>query len=66
MKIDPKKIKLLMGMRLLTQAQLAQKAGVARMTINGTLLKGSCSTTTAGKIADALGVEPIEIIETEE
>ena len=66
MKINPNAIKRLMGLHLMTQEQLAKEAGVARMTINGTLKKGSCSTITAGKIAKALGVDPVAIIPTEE
>lgn len=65
MKVDAKQIKRMMSVRLMTQEQLAQAAEVSRMTINGTLLKGSCSTQTAGKIAKALGVDPEDIIEKE-
>lgn len=66
MKISTTKIKRIMGAYLMTQEGLAKAAGVSRTTINGTLLKGSCSTATAGKIAKALGVDPAELIETEE
>ena len=65
MEISAKKITYLMGANLMTQKALAQAAGVSRVTINSTLLKGSCSPVTAGKIAKALGVDPAEIIETE-
>lgn len=65
MKISAEKIKHLMGAMLITQSELANKANVSRSTINATLLKGTCSTQTAGKIAIALGVEPVDIIETE-
>lgn len=66
MEISAKKITYLMGANLMTQKRLAEAAGVSRVTINSTLLKGSCSTSTAGKIAQALGVDPADIIETEE
>lgn len=66
MNVNPAKIKRMMGAHLMTQEQLARAAGVSRVTINSTLLKGSCSTNTAGKIAQALGVDPADIIETEE
>lgn len=66
MKVSANKIRRLMGANLLTQLTLAEAAGVSRVTINSTLLKGSCSTQTAGKIAKALGVDPAEIIEMEE
>lgn len=66
MKISATRIKKLMGASLMNQGQLAQAAGVSRVTINTALLKGSCSTQTAGKIAKALGVAPVDIIEKEE
>jgi DNA-binding XRE family transcriptional regulator len=55
-----------MGTNLMTQGKLADVAGVSRATINTALLKGSCSTQTAGKIAKALGVDPADIIEKED
>lgn len=66
MKISTSKINYLMGANLMTQCALAKAAGVSRVTVNSTLLKGSCSTVTAGKIAKALGVDPAEIIEMED
>ena len=66
MNINPNYIKRMMGANLMTQEQLAQAAGVSRSTINTTLLKGSCSTRTAGKIAKALGIDPVDIVEQEE
>lgn len=63
--INPNRIKCFMGANLMTQEQLAKAAGVSKATVNATLLKGSCSTRTAGKIAKALGVEPAEIVEME-
>lgn len=66
MKISKRKITALMGANLMTQIRLAEVSGVSRATINTALLKGSCSIQTAGKIAKALGVDPIEIIEVED
>lgn len=63
MNISTRRITVLMGAHLMTQSNLAETAGVSRATINSALLKGSCSTQTAGKIAKALGVDPIDIIE---
>ena len=65
MRIDANKVRRWMGARLMTQEALARAAGVSRATINATLLKGACSTQTAGKIAKALEVEPAAIVETE-
>lgn len=66
MKISKRKILSMLGAKLMTQEQLAQAAGVSRTTVNCTLLKGSCSIQTVGKIAKALGVDPVEIIEMED
>lgn len=66
MNISARKITALMGAKLMTQLALAEAADVSRATINGALLKGSCSIQTAGKIAKALGVDPEDIIEKEE
>lgn len=66
MKISKRKITALMGANLMTQIRLAEVSGVSRATINTALLKGSCSIQTAGKIAKALGVDPVEIIEVED
>lgn len=66
MKISTRSIKHIMSVELLTQADLAEKAGVSRATINTALLKGACSTLTIKKIAKALGVEPVVILESEE
>lgn len=66
MKVSTSKIKSMMIENLMTQQMLADKSGVCRLTINSTLLKGSCSIPTVGKIAKALGVDPVEIIEMED
>mgnify|MGYP002527437355 CR=1 FL=1 len=66
MKISKRKITALMGAKLMTQVKLAEAAGVSRATINAALLKGSCSIPTVGKIARALGVDPMEIIKMED
>lgn len=66
MKISKRKITALMGANLMTQVKLAEVAGVSRATINSALLKGSCSIPTVGKIARALGVDPMEIIKMED
>lgn len=66
MKISARKLTALMGAALMTQKDLAQKAGVSRATINGTVQKGSCSIQTADKIAKALGVDPAKIVEMED
>lgn len=47
----------------MTQKQLAEKAGVSRVTINGVKSGKGCSAETAKKIAKALDVDVTEILE---
>lgn len=54
-----------MNIKFMTQLALAESAGVSRATINSALLKSSCSIKTVNSIADALAVEPTELIEEE-
>lgn len=65
MKIRAKKISDLMNSKLMTQTTLAAAAGVSRATVNVSLAKGSCSVPTLAKIAQALNVDPAELIEKE-
>ena len=62
-RVSTSKIKYFMGSKLMTQGALAKTANVSRATINSTLSKGSCSISTVGKLAKALGVEVTDIIE---
>ena len=48
---------------LMTQKQLAEKAGISRVTVNGIKSGRSCSDEVGKKIAKALGVDVTEIIE---
>lgn len=63
MKINTLKIKKIMSKNLLTQSALAEAANVSRITINATLLKGSCSVQTVNKIAKALNVAPEYLVQ---
>lgn len=47
----------------MTQKQLAEKAGVSRVTVNGIKSGRSCSDEVGKKIARALGVDPEEIVD---
>lgn len=51
------------GMKL---SQLADKAGMCRQNLSTIKSRRTCTTLTACKIADALGVDVTEIIEQEE
>ena len=61
MKLNIPAIKRLMAMQRLTQAKLADKAGLSRQSLNGILARGTSTVANAGKIADALGVDVTEI-----
>lgn len=63
MRIDRKKLVLAMMEREWTQKELAEKAGVSRVTINFIKSGKSCYELTAKKIADAMGVDVTEILE---
>ena len=63
MRIDRIKLVTELIKQEMTQKQLAEKAGVSRVTVNGIKSGRSCSDETAGKIAKALDVDVTEIIE---
>ncbi len=65
MRLDTLTIKKLMGSKGMTQAQLARLTGVTRQTISNILGRGTCSATSAVRLADALNV-PIEEIVKED
>lgn len=62
MKIDPKKVFLLMAKLGLTRGKLCGLAGISTATFTNAMQRGSCRIATAGKIASALGIDPAEII----
>ena len=64
MKIDSLKIRLLYSQRGITQAELAEEAGLSRAGLNILLRKGTCYPGSAYRIARALGVPPEEIIKS--
>lgn len=59
MRIDRIKLVAELTRQDMTQGQLAERAGVSRVTVNGIKAGRSCSDKSGTKIADALGV-PIE------
>lgn len=66
MKINKLKLDLLQAEREMSCTQLAQKSGISRQNLSTIRQRGTCSVLSAAKIAKALGVDPAEIIETEE
>ncbi len=62
MRLDTLTIKKLMGSKGMTGVELARLTGVTRQTISNILGRGTCSVTSAVKIADALNVDIEEIV----
>ncbi len=65
MKIDRHKIELHRARNKMSVAELANAYGVSRARMNVILNQREVSVITAGKLADALGVDVTEILETE-
>lgn len=63
MRIDRIKLIAEMVRRDVTSIQLAEKAGVSRVTVSALRCGKTCTPETAEKIARALGVDVIEITE---
>ena len=66
MKISKEKIELIMAMKGLTASEVAEACGISRQNLSTIRQRGTCTPSTAGKIARGLGVNPAEIIEKEE
>ena len=66
MKLDKRKLKVLMATRDFdSQRELAEKANVSRCTLNYALNGKSCADETVQKLAKALDVDALVIIEEE-
>ena len=64
MRISRDKINICMARKKMTVQALANAYGVSRTRINVLLNQREVSTVSAGKLADALGVDVTEILET--
>lgn len=62
---NTEKIRYLMAQRFMTQRDLAKQAGLAIGTVSRLMLTSSCTTDTIHKVADALQVNPQELIKQE-
>ena len=62
MKLDTKRIKVLLAELEMNQVELASVLGVAPQAISAILIRKTCTLDTLGKISKALGVSPAEII----
>lgn len=66
MKLSREKIDLQLARKKMTVVKLAEIYGVSRNRINVLLNQREVSTVSAGRLAEALGVDVTEIIEQEE
>lgn len=62
MLLDTTKIRILLAEGGYTQADLAKIIGISKQHLNTMLRRGSCAAFNLKRIADALGVQPIEIV----
>lgn len=62
MKLNVRKIKLILAEKGMSQADLAIKCGMNRQQINGVLSREVCTLKTLGRIAKALDVSVAEIV----
>ncbi len=65
MRIDTKKVILILAEQGMTKAALAERSGMARQNISMILGRGTCEPATAGKLAKGLGVPVSEILKEE-
>lgn len=63
MKISKRKIETIMARNGFTKSVLSDQSGISRQNISTITLRGTCEPKTAGKIAQALGVDVTEIME---
>ena len=66
MKVDRVKLELAMARACLDCRELAEKAQIPRPTLNNAIVRKGIRPSTLGRIAKALGVDPLEIMEKEE
>lgn len=65
MRVDRIKLITLMAKKDISILKLSELSGVSRVTVNAVKSGKSCALTTAQKLADGLGVDVTEIMETE-
>lgn len=63
MKISIRKIEAIMARNGLTKGVLSERSGISRQNISIITLRGTCEPKTAGRIAQALGVDVTEIMD---
>lgn len=63
MRINAFKLDAILARGCISRAKLAELTGISRQSVSTILLRGTCSTVNAGRIARALGVDVTEIME---
>lgn len=63
MKLSKSKLEVAMARAKINRNNLAERAGIPIPTICNVYTRGTCKPATAGRIAEALGVDVTEIIE---
>lgn len=66
LRISQDKVQLLMAKKCMNPYDLCSAAEISYASYRRIMVKGGCKIATLGKIAKALGVDVIEIIETED
>lgn len=66
MKVNKEALYLAMARACLNRRELAEKAGIPESTLQGVINRRGVRPATLGKVARALGIDPLEIIEQEE
>lgn len=65
MKINAKKIEILLAEQGKTKQMLSRECGISAQSISTIIRRGSCEPRSAGKLATALGVHVMEIAASE-
>lgn len=65
MKIDTKRVAVILAEQGLSKTAFAERSGVSRQNISTILGRGTCEPATAGKLAKGLGVPVSEILKEE-
>ena len=65
MKINTKKVMVILSERIMTQTELAELCGISRQNVSTIMTRGTCLPKTAGRIANGLGVPVSEIVKEE-
>ena len=65
MKIDAKKVLLILAERQMNRTELASLSGISRQSVSTILTRGTCDLKSSGKIAKALELPVSEIMKEE-